>query len=76
MEAGLTILVLLTFVIGVLIGRYAFGKNAKSDERSGGIIHVAYSEPDSEPDMFLTLTVPVEDVVSRKQVVLDVHVIR
>lgn len=75
MEAGFIALAVIMLVVGVLVG-IRIGANRKFRDESRGILSVYQSDPKANPELFLTLTVPAEDVTSRKYVLFDVHVIR
>ena len=76
MEAGFVVLiVVVAAAIGVVIGAFV-GKNVLSHKESDGAIYVYYSSPDSDPSLLLDYSVPVNDIATRKQILLDVNVIR
>ena len=76
METGLIILAIVVAVAIATIS-YTIGADRKvKTDMSKGVLHVTYANNGYEPGMFLTLDVPVEDVISQKRVVLDVNVIR
>lgn len=66
---AIPIVALLIMGVIVLVSKIE-GRVPKS--KTQGTIHVDYSDPFDGPHLFLELKVPVADVVSRKQVVLDV----
>lgn len=82
MEAGFIILiatVALVFglAIGVLIGkRQAKRQYTQDTQYAQGTLNVDCSDPEFEPGLFLSLGVPVNDVISRKYVKLDVNVFK
>ena len=70
MESGFVALLVLALVAAIIVGMII--KNACKSTQTHGIIHVAYSDPDDGPYLFLELKVPVNEIVSRKRVMLDV----
>lgn len=77
MEAGLIALIVLVVILGVGTVVYMLTRKAGSKSRSTiGILHVTCRDSDGEPGLFLALNVPVEEIISEKQVLLDVNVIR
>lgn len=80
MEAGFIILMTLMSVVGIVVG-FLIGKR-KTERRyvmdtqyTQGTLNIDCSDPEFEPGMFLGLSVPVKDVISRKYVMLDVNVL-
>lgn len=80
MEAGFIILIALMSVVGIVVG-FLIGKR-KTERRyimdtqyTQGTLNIDCSDPEFEPGMFLGLSVPVKDVISRKYVMLDVNVL-
>lgn len=71
MEQGFIALVLL--VLGIVIGRFLF---KRPNRESRGVLNVDCSDPESQPGLWLQLDIPIADVVSQKQITLDVNVIR
>ena len=79
METGFAVLLIVTMVIaGVLVGML-IGK-ARAERRytldtqyTQGTLNVDCSDPEFEPNLFLGLTIPVKDIISRKYVTLDVN---
>lgn len=79
MEAGFIVLLVLvaavSIVAGLLIGRSQIKRRYSKDTRyTQGVLNVDCSDPGFTPNLFLGLTVPVKDVVSRKYVIFDVNV--
>ena len=79
MEAGfVTLLVsiaaIIGAVVGVLIGKSkAERRYARDTQYTQGTLNIDCSDPEFEPGLFLGLGVSVEDVISRKYVVLDIN---
>lgn len=73
MEAGFIALIVLTAIICIVAGIHIEKARVKRRDVSG-VLNVIYS--DLEPQLFLQLEVPIEDVVSRKQATFDVNIIR
>lgn len=79
MEAGFIVLLILVAVIGVisglLIGRSQIKRRYSLDTQyTQGVLNVDCSDPEFAPGLFLGLTVPVRDVMSRKYVMFNVNV--
>ena len=81
MEAGFVVLIaLFTFILGILAG-LVIGKRktelryTNDTQYTQGTINVDNSDPEFEPDLFLALGVPVDSIISKKYVMLDVKVI-
>ena len=80
MEAGLVLFtvggVVLGAVIGLLIGRTLTNRRYLRDTKyTQGTLNVDSYERGTAPELFLGLAVPVEDVVSRKYIILNVNVL-
>lgn len=80
MEAGLILLMVLALVvaiaIGTIIGHLLTKRRYEQDTRyTQGTLNVDCGDPEFEPGLFLALSIPVKDVISRKYVNLDVNVI-
>ena len=81
MEAGFVILIvafasILCFVIGLFIGRSKADRRYKQDTQyTQGTINIDNNDPEFGPELFLALSVPVDIVMSKKYVRLDVNVI-
>ena len=80
MEAGFVALMALVLFIGVVIGVFvgrslAKRKYLRDTKFTQGTLNVDYSESELEPGLFLGLGVLINDISSRKYVVLDVNVI-
>lgn len=79
MEAGFIILLVIvaaaSLTIGLLIGRAQLKRRYVRDTQfTQGVLNVDCSDPEFEPGLFLGLSVPVKDVVTRKYVAFDVNV--
>ena len=80
MEAGFIILAVFTTITGIVVG-FLIGKRTterrylQETQFTQGTLNVDCSDPKFEPSMYLGLAVPVKDVISRKYVTLDVHII-
>lgn len=74
METGLIIMsIILIVAIGGLVYVLATKDGGESDIPKGAL-HINYNSANYE--MFLTLDVPVEEVISKKKITLRVNVIR
>ena len=73
MEAGLIVLAVIVIAEAVLWLK--FRKPSPKQQNSVGVLNVICGNPDDQPELFLGLGVPVEDIVSQKQVLLTVNVI-
>lgn len=77
MEAGfIALIVAFAVSIGIAIGRFLFKTPGNGEQKSRGVLNVNYSDLFDDPELFLVLRVPVEDIVSQKQILLDVNVIQ
>lgn len=79
MEPGIIVLLILMTAVGVIAGMYIERFRKQRKETHGiihGIIHADCSDPQNGPGLFLEPQVPIADIVSKKQVVFDVHVIQ
>lgn len=79
MEAGFVILLvavaIVSAAVGLLIGRAQLKRRYEQDTQfTQGVLNVDCSDPEFEPGLFLGLSVPVKDVVTRKYVTFDVNV--
>lgn len=80
METGFIVLLVLisaiSCVVGFLLGkRKAERRYTRDTQYTQGTLTVDCSDPEFEPGMFLACGVPVNDVITRKYVKLDVNVI-
>ena len=75
MEPGFIVTVLIAVIVGITIG-VLIGKSKNVHSGSQGILNVDCSDPEYGPGMYLQLVVPIEDVISQKQVTFSVNVIR
>lgn len=79
METGLIIITIVSVVICVVGMLYAGSQRGKPSNKNkivSGVLHVDCRDSEHEPGMLLSLSVPVADVVGKKQIVLDVNVIK
>ena len=78
MEAGFIVFAVLIALAGVLIGIHIekVRVKRKNDKSVQGVLNVICDESEGMPQLFLQLIVPVEDVMSQKQTMFDVNVIR
>ena len=79
MEPGFIVLIVIMTIIGVIVGLIIGKKTSKrrylnDTQYTQGTLNVDCSESDFKPDIFLALGVPVNDVIARKYVALDVNV--
>ena len=75
MEAGFVALVILTAIVCIAVGIH-IGKKQTVRRDVMGVLNVDCGDPEGNPYLFLQLEVPIEDVVNRKQVAFNVHVLR
>lgn len=75
MEAGFIMFVILTAIICTVVGIH-IGKKKAIRQDIQGVLNVDYDYLEGNPYLFLQLEVPIEEIVSRKQAVFDVNVIR
>lgn len=78
MEAGFIALLVLTAIISIVAGIHIEKTRSKrrNVENVQGVLNVICDNPESAPQLFLQLIVPVEEVMSQKQTSFDVNVIR
>lgn len=81
METGFVALVVLMAILGVAIGwligkKKAEQKYAQETQYTQGILNVDHSDPEFDPELFLGLSVPIQEVVKKKYIVLTVNVMR
>lgn len=80
MEPGFIALIVITAVIGVVVG-FIFGKKTakrqylSDTQYTQGTLNIDCGDSEFEPGIFLALGVPVMDVITRKYVNLDVNVL-
>ena len=74
MEAGFVALVILTAVICTMVGIH-IGKRKTIRRDVQGVLNVDRGDSESSPYLFLQLTVPIEDVINRKQTAFVVNVL-
>ena len=77
MDTGFIILlVMLGCLVVILVEMTLLKRRYINDTRySQGSLNIDRSDSGSAPGMFLHLTIPIDDIVSRKRVVLNVNVI-
>lgn len=81
MESGFTIFiavcaVVLGFAIGMVVGKVRADRRYKRDTQyTQGTINIDNSDPEFGPGLFLALGVPVDNIMKKKYVMLDVKVI-
>lgn len=76
MEAGFIVTMVVLFMVGIVSGIFIglMVKKSKVDKRiSKGFIYV--NNNSDQPELFLQCTVPIEDIISEKQVLFDVTVL-
>lgn len=82
MEAGFIIIIaisslILGISIGMFLGQLKADQRFKRDtEYTQGTLNVDNVDPEFEPGLFLALGVPVENVMSKKYVRLDIKVMK
>ena len=78
MEAGFIALIVLTAIISIVAGIHIEKARFKrrNEDNIQGVLNVIYDNPQSTPQLFLQLIVPVEDVMGQKQTTFDVNVIQ
>lgn len=78
MEAGFIVLTVLIALVSIVLGIHIerMRTKRKNDQAVQGVLNVICDESDGMPQLFLQLIVPVEDVMSQKQTIFDVNVIR
>lgn len=74
MEAGFIALAVVMTVLGIVFGMFVERSKIKRRETQG-ILNIAYDEHDA-PGLFLALSVPVEDIASKKLAIFSVNVLR
>ena len=75
METGLIIMAIV--IVGLGARLWYVGKKCKPKSTSTvGVLHVNVDDLSSTPGMFLTLNVPVEEIVDQKKILLSVNVIQ
>lgn len=79
METGIIVLFVFMVVVGAVVG-FLVGKK-KTEQRylhdtnyTQGTLNVDCSDPEFEPGLLLGLAVPVEKIMSRKYITLDINV--
>jgi hypothetical protein len=79
MEAGFVALIVLMAILGIAIGwvigkKKAERKYTQETQHTQGILNVDCGDPEFEPGLFLGLSVPIQEVVKKKYIVLTVNV--
>lgn len=74
MEAGFIALAVVMTVLGIVFGMFVERSKIKQ-RKTQGILNIAYDEHD-DPGLFLALSVPVEDIASKKLAIFSVNVLR
>ena len=82
MEPGfIALFAITTFVIGIVVG-YVVGKKTtyrrylRDTQYTQGTLNIDCGDPGFEPGIFLGLGIPINDVIMRKYVKLDVNVLQ
>lgn len=76
MEAGIIVIVILgVLASGVVIGTFIERSRIRKVD-SQGTIYVYLDSTANKPSLLLEYAVPIEDIVSRKQVLFDVTIVR
>ena len=78
MEAGFIVMIVVTAIISIVAGIHIEKTLAKRRDVQGiqGVLNVICNDSEHEPQLFLQLIVPIEDVIGREQTTFDVNVIR
>lgn len=78
METGMIVLMVVSALIGLLVGVFLGKRIIKRKETVGiqGILNVDCSDPNSDPGLWLQLEVPIEDIATREQAIFIVKLIR
>lgn len=78
MEAGFIALLIVMTLIGILAGMLVEKtKTKRRDNRViAGTLNVVMDDPDSGPDLFLALDVPIADIASRRLAVFSVNILQ
>ena len=75
MEAGFIAWIVVSILVGIVIGMNIKSFKTNNNETQG-IIYAYYGETGSGPSLLLEYSVPIDDIASRKRVTFDVTVIR
>lgn len=75
MEAGFVTLVILTAIICTVLGIH-IGKRKAARQGVQGVLNIDCGDPEGNPYLFLQLEVPIEDVLSLKQAIFDVRLLK
>lgn len=78
MEAGFIALVVLMAILCVVAGMHIEKAMTKrrNNQSIQGVLNIVCDNPEYEPQLFLQLVVPIEDVIGRKQTTFDVNTIQ
>ena len=80
MEAGFVLLIaiaalILGIAVGILIGKREVERRYSTDTRyTQGTLNIDCSDPEFKPNIFLGLSMPVDNLITRKYVSLDVKI--
>jgi hypothetical protein len=76
MEMGFVALaVVVSAILGIVVG-IIIGKRTMIRKSSQGIIYVGIGDQEYAPSLFLSATVPIEDIAACDRAVFDVRVLR
>jgi len=80
MEPGFVALLFVIAIVGVAIGIWIGWSRAercykRDTQYTQGSINVEHSDPEGMPNIFLGLAIPVEEVVTRKYITLDINLL-
>ena len=68
METGFVVLIVgVLFIVGIVLGAIISRRLIQS-KRAQGILFIDRRDPEYAPSMFLEVTVPIEEILSQKQV--------
>ena len=78
MASRFVALIILTAIISIVAGIHIEKARTKrrADKNVQGVLNVICDDPESTPQLFLQLIVPVEEIMTQKQSTFDVNVIR
>lgn len=79
MEAGFIVLIVAMTIAGIIAGiriGVHIGVSRKSNADTVGILTVCDHDSSTNPELFLTLMVPADEVKSQKHVLFEVHVMK
>ena len=80
MEPGFIALIVITTIIGIIVGfiigkKIAYRLYISDTQYTQGTLNIDCGDPEFEPGIFLGLGVPVKDVITRKYITLDVNIL-